>query len=69
MTRIENSKLGFGIRMVHFLSNIQWKFLLTSFISIIVLCGTDNILWNIPSFKLNMGNIPHNTINPPKHCY
>ena len=26
-------------------------------------CGTENIIWNIPIFRVNMGNIVHNTIN------
>ena len=29
-----------------------------------VLCATDNILQNIPSFKLNERNILHNTVSP-----
>ena len=33
-----------------------------------MLCGTDNILWNIPSFGLNVRNVPHNSISPAKHC-
>ena len=33
-------------------------FNITLFRSIIVLCGTNNILWNISSFRLNMRNVP-----------
>ena len=31
--------------------------------------GTDGIMHNIPSFRLNVGNILQNKINPTKHCY
>jgi hypothetical protein len=29
-----------------------------------MLCGIDIILQNIPTFSLNMGNIPHNNVSP-----
>ena len=31
---------------------------------ITLLCGIDNIIWNISSFKLNMRNIPHIMLFP-----
>ena len=34
-----------------------------------VLCGTDNILWIIPTFNLNIENITPNIVNPTKHSY
>ena len=30
-------------------------------------CGTDSILWSIPSFRLNLGNIPHNNVSLIEH--
>ena len=38
------------------------------FRSITMFNGTDNIMWNIPSFKLNVRNILHNTISPIELC-
>ena len=32
--------------------------------SITTFCGTDNIMWNILAFMLNMGNIVQNNVNP-----
>ena len=34
-----------------------------------MLCGTDNIMHDIPSFMLNVGFVLHNTASPTKHCY
>ena len=31
--------------------------------------GTDNIMWKISTFRLNVGNIPHNIVSPTSHCY
>ena len=31
--------------------------------------GTDNITWNILSFRLNVENILHDYVNPTLHCY
>ena len=42
---------------------------ITLFKSMTMFSGTDNILRNIPSFKLNMGNILHNNILSIDHCY
>ena len=28
-----------------------------------MLCGTNGILWNTPTFKLDIGNILHNIVN------
>ena len=39
------------------------------FKSIAVLCKTCNIVWNIPSFRLSVRNIPHKTLSPAKHYY
>ena len=41
----------------------------TLFTSITMLCVTDNILRNIPSFMLIVGNILHNIVSPIEHCY
>ena len=32
-------------------------------------CGTDIILYNIPSFNMNVKNIPQNIVNLREHCY
>jgi hypothetical protein len=37
--------------------------------SIIVFCGTHNILWNIFTFILNVGIILQNIISSTEHCY
>ena len=53
-------------------SDQSWIGITALFRSIIVLCGTDNILQNIPIFRLNMigyGNILQNIVSPTKHCY
>ena len=34
-----------------------------------MLCGTHNIMQNIPHIKVECENIPQNTISPVKHCY
>ena len=34
-----------------------------------MLWGTDNTMQNIPSFNLNVRNIPYNIVNPIEHCY
>ena len=41
---------------------------ITLFISITMLCMTNNIKQNI-LFRLNMRNIPHNIVNPAQQCY
>ena len=43
--------------------------IITLFRSITMFCGTDNIMWNILSFKLNVMNILQNTASPGEHCY
>ena len=37
--------------------------------SITMLCGTSSIMRNMPSFMLNVRNIPHNIVRPVEHCY
>ena len=34
-----------------------------------MLCGTDNITLDIPSFRLNVKNILQNIVSPLEHCY
>ena len=34
-----------------------------------MLCWIDNILQNIPSFRVNVRNIPHNTVSSVEHCF
>jgi hypothetical protein len=41
----------------------QLAFLLTLFKSITMLCGTHGTLQNIPTFRVNLENIPQNTIS------
>ena len=42
---------------------------ITFFTSITLFCRTDNIMWNIPSFRMNVGNILHNNVGSTTHCY
>lgn len=35
---------------------------------ITMFCMIENIMHNISPFKLNAENIPHNILNPVKHC-
>ena len=42
---------------------------ITLFRVIIVLCGTDNIMWNIPTLTHNVRNILHNIVSPADCCY
>ena len=39
------------------------------FKSITKFCGTDNTMWNIPTFKLHVRNIMQVIVNPTKLCY
>ena len=34
-----------------------------------MLCGTNNILWNIFQIQPEWRNISQNIVNPPKHYY
>ena len=49
-------------------ATVIWN-VITLFRSITMFSGTSNTLWIIPSFKLNMGNIPWNIVGPVEHCY
>ena len=42
---------------------------ITLFKSKTLLYGTDIIMQNIPSFKLNVRNIPHDTISSTEHYF
>ena len=42
---------------------------ITLFIFITTLCGTNNCMWNIPIFRLNVGNFMHINVNPTKHYH
>jgi hypothetical protein len=47
---------------------IVWE-VIALFRSITMLCGTNNILQNIPTSNPDMENIPQNNVNPTKHWY
>jgi hypothetical protein len=42
---------------------------ITLFISIKVLCGSDNIIWNIPHIHNEYGIILQNIVSFIEHCY
>ena len=43
--------------------------LITLFKSITLLCGIDSSLHNIHDSQPECWNVPHNIVNPTKHCY
>ena len=42
---------------------------ITFFISVIVFCGIDNILQNIPHIQTECEEYSHNIVSPIEYCY
>ena len=48
---------------------IPLVFYIALFRSVSVFYGTNNIMWNLPSFKVNVRNILHNIVSPWEYSY
>ena len=48
---------------------LHWGLHITLFRSKTMFCGTDNIMWNILSTRLNVWNIMQNIVSPTNQCF